>query len=311
MRAVVVDQNKTGRLTLGEAPAPEPESGHALIDVAAISLNLGETNRAQLAPNGWRPGWDLAGTVAAAAANGSGPVAGTRVVGFLPSGAWAEQVAVPVDALAPLPDAVSFAQASTLPVAGLTALYSLDRYGDLLGRNILVTGASGGVGHLAIQLARQGGAHVVASVRRLEREELVRRAGAHEVVIGETIVDAAPHGPFDVILEAVGAGLLGDALSQLAPGGMCILYGLSGGTDVNFDARAFMTSGGARLYGFILFHEVLASPAAGGLARLAALVAQGALLPHIEVEAPWSEIGSVAQRLLDRQIAGKAVLSVG
>ena len=71
MRAVVVDQNKTGRLTLGEAPAPEPESGHALIDVAAISLNLGETNRAQLAPNGWRPGWDLAGTVAAAGARPS------------------------------------------------------------------------------------------------------------------------------------------------------------------------------------------------------------------------------------------------
>ena len=311
MRAVFVDQNKTGRLTLGEAPAPEPESGQALIDVAAISLNLGETNHAQLAPSGWRPGWDLAGTVAAAAADGSGPIAGTRVVGFLPSGSWAEQVAVPVDALAPLPDAVSFAQASTLPVAGLTALYSLDRYGDLLGRNVLVTGASGGVGHLAIQLARHGGAHVVASVRRPEREELVRRAGAHEVVVGETIVDAAPHGPFDAILEAVGAGLLGDALNQLAPGGMCILYGLSGGTDVNFDARAFMTSGGARLYGFILFHEVLASPAAGGLARLVALVAQGVLLPHIEVEAAWSEIGSVAQRLLDRQIAGKAVLTIG
>ena len=63
MRAVFVDQNKTGRLTLGEAPAPEPESGQALIDVAAISLNLGETNHAQLAPSGWRPGWDLAGTV--------------------------------------------------------------------------------------------------------------------------------------------------------------------------------------------------------------------------------------------------------
>ncbi len=311
MRAVIVDQNKTGRLALGEVSAPVPESGQALIDVAAISLNLGETNSAQVAPNGWRPGWDLAGTVTMAAANGSGPMAGTRVVGFLPSGAWAEQVAVSVDALAPIPDAVSFAQASTLPVAGLTALYSLDRYGDLLGRNVLITGASGGVGHLAIQLARKGGAHVVASVRRSEREELVRRAGAHEVVIGETLVEAAPHGPFDVILEAVGADLLGDALSQLAPGGMCILYGLSAGTDVNLDARAFMTSGGARLYGFILFHEVLASPAAGGLARLAKLVAQGALLPHIEVEAPWSEIGSLAQRLLDRQIAGKAVLRVG
>ena len=95
--------------------------------VAAISLNRGEVRRAMSAEAGWRPGWDLAGTVERAARDGSGPPSGSRVVGFLASGAWAEAAAVPTRALAVLPDAVTFVQAATLPVAGLTALYALEQ----------------------------------------------------------------------------------------------------------------------------------------------------------------------------------------
>jgi NADPH:quinone reductase-like Zn-dependent oxidoreductase len=75
--------------------------------------------------------------------------------------------------------------------------------------------------------------------------------------------------------------------------------------------RSFYLVGGARLYGFILFHEVLAHPASDGLARLAALVAEGQLRPHVSVEASWEEVGEVTQRLLERAYTGKAVLSVG
>jgi NADPH:quinone reductase len=309
IRAVVVDPSVTGRLVLRQVPAPVSQPSEALVRVAAVSLNLGEVRRALSAEAGWRPGWDLAGTVEKAAADGSGPAVGTRVVGFLPSGAWAEVVAVPTNALARLPDTVSMAQAATLPVAGLTALYALDRYhGSLLGRVVLVTGASGGVGHFGCQLARHAGARVVGVVRRAERETYARAAGAHEVVIGEEISPAARFGPYHLILESVGGAILGGALSMLALDGVCVLYGVSAAAEVTFDARQFFTTGGASLYGFILFHEVKQQPAADGLARLVRLVAEGVLCPPIEVEAPWTDIATVAHNFYNRGIPGKAVL---
>ena len=86
-------------------------------------------------------------------------------MGIVDRGAWAQRVAVPTTTLAPLPDEVSDAQAATLPVAGLTALKALDIGGNPLGRRVLVTGANGGVGRLAVQLAAVAGAHVTALVR--------------------------------------------------------------------------------------------------------------------------------------------------
>ena len=308
IRAVVVDPAATGRLVIGEFPPPSPDPSEALIRVAAFSLNLGEVRRSRAAQAGARPGWDLAGTVERAAADGSGPPLGARVVGLLLAGSWAEIVAVPTNALAVVPDAVSLAQAATLPIAGLTALYSLDTCGALLGRTLLVTGASGGVGHFACQLARRAGARVIASVRRPEREQYARDAGAHTVVSGEDLSQAAPFGPYDFILESVGGTSLTSTLSMLAPQGLCVLYGVSASTDVTFDAGQFMRTGGARLYGFIVFHELKRKPASDGLARLVDFVARGQLHPHIEVETPWTEIGEVAQTLFDRGIAGKAVL---
>jgi NADPH:quinone reductase-like Zn-dependent oxidoreductase len=278
------------------------------VRVAAVSLNLGEVRRSLTADAGWRPGWDLAGVVQQAAADNSGPPVGARVVGFVPSGSWAEQVAVPTNALAVLPDVVSYAQAATLPVAGLTALYALERNGSLLARPVLVTGASGGVGHFACQLARHAGAQVVASVRRAERSKPAREAGAHEVVVGEDLSPAAAFGPYHVILESVGGTSLAKALTMLAPDGMCVLYGTSSTSNITFDARQFFPTGGASLYGFLLFHEIKRQPVSLGLTRLVRLAADGVLRPQIDVQAPWTEVAEVVQRLIDRQIAGKAVL---
>jgi NADPH:quinone reductase-like Zn-dependent oxidoreductase len=311
IHAVVVDPGVAGRLAIREVNAPHPAPSEALVRVTAFSLNLGEVRNAlTAAPAGWRPGWDLAGIVEHPAADGSGPPVDMRVVGFLPSGAWAELVAVPTNALAVLPEAVSFAQAATLPVAGLTALYALERNGSLLGRPVLITGASGGVGHLACQLARHAGAHVVASVRRVERERHACEAGAHEVVVGEDLSATAKFGPYYLILESVGGASLAAALSMLAPDGMCVLYGVSASAETTFDARKFFTTGGASLYGFILFHEVKREPASQGLRRLVRLVAEGVLRPQIELEAPWIEVAAVAEKLYKRGIAGKAVLHV-
>ncbi len=290
-------------------PVRAPLPSQALVRVKANSLNLGEVRRAlTMAEAGWRPGWDLAGVVEQPAIDRSGPSAGTRVVGFLPAGAWTEVVAVPTNALAQLPDNVSFVQAATLPVAGMIALYSLEQHGAIIGRRVLVTGASGGVGHLAVEIAKHAGAFVVASVRRPERERHARAAGAHEVVVGEDPLAAANLGPYDLILESVGGSSLGAAMKMIAPGGMCVLYGVSASSEATFDAATFMRTGGASLYGFILFHEIPHRPAAQGLARLVEMVADGQLHPQIELGAPFEQIAEVANKLYSRGIAGKAVL---
>jgi NADPH:quinone reductase len=173
IRAVVVDPDAPNRLALADVEGPTPTPSEVVVRVAAVSFNRGEVRRAETSEPGFRPGWDLAGIVERAAADGSGPQEGSRVVGFLPSGAWTELACVPIDSVAALPEGVSFEEASTLPVAGLTALYALEEGGNLLGRSVLVTGASGGAGLFGLQLARPGrgwsGSCAERSTRALRR----------------------------------------------------------------------------------------------------------------------------------------------
>ena len=305
--AVVVDPEAPGRLVIRQGADPAADRGEAVVRVRAISLNRGEIRRAGMAAAGWRPGWDLAGDVERAAADGSGPRAGTRVVGLLPEGAWAQRVAIATHALAALPDTVTFAQAATFPVAGLTALHALARGGLLVDRRVLVTGATGGVGDFAVQLARLAGAHVTAVARRAEQSATLRELGAHDITVGDEI---SPSPKYDLILDSVGGRTLGTALAALERGGTCVTFGVSAGAEVTLDARTFFVGGRATLYGFYLFQELGLEPASVGLRRLADLVAAGQLTPHISVERPWTEIGQVARDLIDRRFPGKAVLRV-
>jgi NADPH:quinone reductase-like Zn-dependent oxidoreductase len=302
--AVVVDPEAPGRLVLRPVPDPVPDRGEAIVRVRAISLNRGEVRRASTAPGGWRPGWDLAGEVERAAADGSGLRAGARVVGFVPEGAWAQHVAVPAHEL---PAPVTFSQAATLPVAGLTAYHALARGGLLAGRRVLITGATGGVGDFAVQLARLAGARVTASARRADQVAELHRLGAHDVVVGEEI---PPVPKYDLVLESVGGRTLGTALAALDRGGVCVTFGASATAEVAFDVRQFYATGRATLYGFFLMLELGTEPASVGLRRLAELVAAGQLVPHISVERPWREIAPVAQDLIARRFSGKAVLTL-
>lgn len=309
-RAIVVDPTAPDRLTLRPVEEPAPHYDQAVVRVAAISLNRGEIRRSASAAAGWRPGWDLAGVVERAAPSGTGPAVGTRVVGLLAEGAWAERVAIQTSYLAPLPESISFAQAATFPVAGLTALHAVERGGSPVGRSILVTGASGGVGHFACQIAVAGGARVVGLLRTEHFAEFVGETGAEPVVSREGALAAAEHGPYDLVIESVGGRTLHEALTLLAPNGTCVSFGQSAGSEATIDVGRFYGTGGLTLFGLILFHELRREPAAIGLARLIRLVEAGKVRPRVEIEAPWENIASVARRLMERSFAGKAVLHV-
>ena len=311
MQAVKVEINAERRLTFGEYPRPEPAPNEALIRVRAVSLNRGEVRRSfTTAPDGWRPGWDAAGVVERAAANGAGPKVGENVVGILRAGAWAEYAAVPVEQLAVIPEGVTLEQAATLPVAGLTALHALYKGGSLLAKRVLVTGATGGVGDFSIQLARRAGAIVTAHVRRAEQEDFVRKAGAENIALGETLAEAAaPYAPYDLVIESVGGEVLGSALTLLAERGICVNFGTSGDKYSTFNVEDFYFIGGATLYGLILFDELKwHENATLGLTRLMTLIQRGDLSPQISVVAPMKELPEVAQDLLNRKYLGKAVL---
>src|SRR5581483_5360270 len=204
------------------------------------------------------------------------------------------------------------AQAATLPVAGLTALHALRQGGLLLGRKVLVDGASGGVGHLACQLAASAGAQVWAHVRRLEHREALAAACGDRVVVGRDLGTARPHGPFWLIVDSLGGPALSAALAMLQPNGTCVTLGISDAPTATFESRDFFGTGGARLYGLTLFHELMSVERGGvGLALLADLIVAGKLRPQIAVETDWQNIGDVARRLIDREFAGKAVLHIG
>jgi NADPH:quinone reductase-like Zn-dependent oxidoreductase len=312
IRAVVVDPSSDAKLALRDVDLPTAAPNEVTVRVTAISLNRGEVNRAlSQSAAGARPGWDFVGVVEEPAADGSGPPVGTRVVGMLSTGAWAQRLRAPSDAVAALPDAVTDAPAATLPVAGLTALHALRQGGLLIGRKVLVDGATGGVGHLAIQLAATSGAEVYGQVRRADQKSMISEWCGDRVVVSTDLRAAASSGPYHLILDSIGGSALSAALTMLQPNGTCVHFGVSESPTTTFESGAFFRQGGVKLYGLILFHELRRlEPASEGLAVLAQLVARRALRPHIEIEAPWTDIAAIAHRLIAREFVGKAVLHV-
>ena len=311
MKAVVANPAVTGCLEIGDVTAPVADSNEALVAVTSISLNRGELRRAEAAEAGMQIGWDLAGVVQSAARDGSGPPEGTRVVGFSRRmQGWAEQVALPTRDLAAIPDTVSDQDAATLPVAGLTALYALERCERILGNRVLITGASGGVGYFACQLGLLMGGHIVAHLRRPDYADMVRGTGVQEVVVSEHAAGIADQGRFRSIIDGVGGPLLASLIAELEEGGRAILYGVSAGPTPPLAIRDLMFTGDGRVEGFYLYRESEIEYATRGLDRLLQLLADGRLVTHVPVTGSWSSIGETAAGLIARNFPGKAVLTI-
>ncbi len=309
MRAVLTAPDAEGSVKLGEAPSPQAAVDQAIVRIKSFSLNRGEINFAKERPAGSPVGWDVAGVVQEAASDGSGPLAGARVVGFVKAAnGWAEEVAVPTRDLAPIPDDVEDTDAAALPVAGLTALYTLERGERLLGSRVLITGASGGVGLFATQLASLMGADTVAQVRRADQVSVLEQAGAARIIVDREGEKLTEHGPYRLIVDGVGGGLLSRALTTLSEDGRAIVYGITAGDDAKLSPLSLLGSGRGRIEGFNLYRESDVESSAKGLRRLLFLVAGARLDTHVQVQEPWENVGSVAQALLGRQFHGKAVL---
>lgn len=303
MRALVVDSSTPSRIAFHDVPDPVLIPGEALVEVKAFSLNRGEMRMLGSIPDGTRPGWDFAGVLKSDIENG--PQAGARVVGIRSGQAWAEKVTVPQTWLAELPENVSFTQAAALPTAGLTALRILRLGPAILGRRVLITGASGGVGRFAIQLAHLGGGEVTALVS----DNSLRSAGLQELGADEVVSDVAQlRGRFDLILESVGGDTLAHLMKVVDPSGTLVMFGNSSNMTTTFNVRDIYLDALVRFQGFELFYG--GEPFGRDLAYLARLVGEEKLNPLVAGELSWEQMPEALKRLSERGVAGKLALTL-
>ncbi len=251
MRAVTIREQQ---LVVEEQPDPVPGAGEVLVRVRAAGLNGADMMQRRglyPAPAGSSqeiPGLELAGEVAALGAGAERFAAGERVMAIVGGGGQAELATVHERQLMPVPKALEWPAAGGLPEVFTTAHDALFVQAQLRsGERLLVHGGAGGVGTAAIQLARAAGASVTASVRREELREQVATLGA-EAIAPEGF---AEHGPFDVILELVGAPNLEGNMQALASGGRICVIGISGGATGKLNMLALMGKR-ARIHGSML-----------------------------------------------------------
>jgi NADPH:quinone reductase-like Zn-dependent oxidoreductase len=298
---------RDGELRLCDVPDPVPGADELLIRVGAVSLNRGEIRTVARAAEGTIPGWDVAGTVVATPLNRNAPGEGARVAALLRGGGWAELATVPVSQAALVPDEVELEVAATLPIAALTVVRALDVAGRVLGKRLLITGGSGGVGQFAIQLGAIAGAHVCAVSSRQSEHEHLKGLGAAEIVA--SIDDAGGH--FDLVLESVGGPSLAKAVDLVARGGVVVTIGNSSERDTTLNARDIYSKGAARIYGLLIFEEMESGRiGARDLEQLLDLVRTGRLRAPVAVRRSWTELPETVNDLERRVFAGKAVLQV-
>ena len=305
MWTVVNTPDQSEAVALNEVDEPSPAPHEALVAIEAFSVNRGELALMRMRPAGWRPGQDIAGTIVRPAADGSGYPVGTRIMGLTEGAGWSERAAVRTDRMVVRDARTPVEPWAVLPIPGLTALRALRRGGLVLGKAVMITGATGIVGEIAIQLAAAAGARVTAIGRRAAEAEL-RALGASAV--HETPTEA--EGAFDLILESSGGPTLAGAIERIAPTGAIIVYGNTSGEPTPIKFQDFARHQNARIETLYHFTSEPPSAFAGDLAILAARLAAGQLKVSVAGVHDWRELPKVVGELRRNRFRGKHVFNV-
>jgi NADPH:quinone reductase len=311
VQAVVIER---GRLLWQERPDPQIGASDLLIAVRAAGVNgadLMQRRGLYPAPPGWPPdipGLELAGEVVGVGRGVTRFAIGDRVMALVGGGAQATLAAVDEAHALAVPDDVGWAAGGGFTEVFATAFDALfSQAGLRSGERLLVTGAAGGVGCAAVQLAAVAGAHVVASVRDPARREAVGGLGADEVIDPAGVVQ---HGPYDVVLELVGAASLPAALEALATKGRVVVIGIISGSRLEIDLLGLMGKR-ARILGSTLRGRSRAEKAsliADMDARVLPLLATGQVHVPVSATLPLREAATAYDRFADGGKLGKIVL---
>jgi NADPH2:quinone reductase len=312
MRAVVL---RDGGLSVEDRPEPVPGADELLVRVAAAGINaadLAQRAGGYPAPPGAPqdiPGLELAGPVVATGSQVRRFQAGDSVMSIVAGGGQAEFCVVHERVAMPVPGSLSPVQAGGFPEAFTTAHDALfTQCGLAPGERLLVTGAAGGVGLAAVQLGVQTGATVVASVRRPEFRDRVAAFGATAIAPE----DAAAAGPYDVVLELVGAPNIGTDLRSLAVGGRIAVIGTSAGTDTVLDLRQLMTRRAVVRGSTLRARPVEEKAAAARLVErhVLPLVAGQRITVPVDATFPLEKAADAYQRFASGGKLGKIVLKI-
>ncbi len=313
MRAVTI---RDQQLFVEQHPDPAPGSGEVLVRIRAAGLNGADIHQRAgryPAPPGSPqdiPGLELAGEVAACGPGAQRFKLGDRVMSIVGGGAQAEMAVVHERQLVPVPDNLGWAEAGGAPEVFTTAHDALFTQAQLqLGERLLVHGGAGGVGTAAIQLAHAAGARVTATVRNEDLRGQVAALGA-EVIVPEGFGE---HGPFDVILELVGAPNLPDNVAALSIGGRITVIGIGAGAKAELNLGILMAKRG-RINSSTLRPRPLEEKAltARALERsVLPLLASGSVRVPIAATYPLDQVRKAYDRFTAGGKLGKVVLEIG
>jgi NADPH:quinone reductase-like Zn-dependent oxidoreductase len=287
-----------------DAPLPEPETGEVLIRIHAASVNPADCQMVNRNPPNrrypWIPGYDVSGVVTELGEGVSAYEVGNEVYGMLypePAGAYAEYVVVPTSQIAHKPESLSHIEASAMPIVGLTVWQALLGAGELsAGQTVLIHAAAGGVGHIAVQMAKWKGARVIG-IASTRNEAFLREIGVDKFIDYTTTRFEDVVGEVDVVLEMFGGDTVERSLKVIRKGGIYVSIKRSHTPEI------------AAQYG-IQSKYILAKSNTSDLEWIAQLIDDGSIRPHVSMVLPLREVRKAFELSQDGHTRGKIVLQI-